>query len=151
MSSMMRRLLSHPGGIVKIVRSWRLVLLPAAAMLAVAAVPALAGTQWNTEMKAGGTTASRQASGSCDVTGSAGDPLAVSCAASGNATMTYAFSSTRAISGKPTFTIDASKSGSAHLKGAVKLASKHKIVVTVVVAGAGSVQLRSVSVGYYTS
>jgi hypothetical protein len=118
-------------------------------VFAVMAGSALAATTWHTQMKDGSATLSRSASKCTVGAGSAGGSLRVTCKAGGKATLRYVFTAGKAIMGTPSSSVDALSSGSASAKSSAKVSGK-SLYVTVTVAGAGSVQVSSVGVGYYT-
>ena len=113
---------------------------------------ALAATQqlWNPDNKDGSETASRSQNGLCKFSADTTGKLQISCVAGGSATVTYLFTSSNVISGTPTYNLDASRTSGVKLRSSVNVKSNDRIYIRVKVSGAGTTQLRSVSVGYYT-
>jgi hypothetical protein len=124
---------------------FRRTILLATVGLALAATPALADCQWQSQMKQGTATASR-ALGACTVrAGSHAGSLRVTCPSHHSASLTYLFAGTHKVYGHARVGIDAW--GSAKLSSAIK-ASSSSIQVTLTVS-AGTTQVDSVSVCYY--
>ena len=114
--------------------------------LAVTAAPALAAMQWNSAMKDGTATKSRTSNGKCSFgAGSEQGWLQIRCSAGGKATVTYQFTSSRSITGTPTFSVDPA----AGTVGRLTVGGK-TLTLKLTVSGAHTIQVHSVSVGYYT-
>ena len=119
----------------------------ALAGLVLAASPALADSNWNSQMKNATATASRSAGGCTIKPGWDQGDLLVTCDRKHTATLTYLFPIGHSkVKGTPTAGV--SFSGGATVHRSVKV-SKDSLRVTVTVT-AGAADLSSVSVGYYT-
>jgi hypothetical protein len=118
-------------------------------VFALMAGSAFAATTWHTQMKDGSATASRSTSKCTVGAGSASGSLRVTCKAGGKATLHYLFTSAAPVLGKASSSVDAASTGSTSVGSTVSVGVQ-SLRVTVTVAGAGSAQVSSVSVGYYT-
>jgi hypothetical protein len=126
----------------------RRIIALAMAGLAVAAPPALASPHWNTQLKNASATASRDA-GSCAIgAGSRAGSLLVTCADHERATLVYVFSTKHHVQGRPTWSVSANRWSWGVWSSATT--SGKTIRVTVTLYGDVSMQLNSVSVGYYS-
>jgi hypothetical protein len=113
--------------------------------LALAASPALADCQWHSQMKQGTATTSRDVGTGCSVRpGYHWGSLLVTCSPHHHASLTYLFPGK--VYGHARVGVDAW--GWAKVSNVVK-ASSSSIQVTLTVAGPGTTQVDSVSVGYY--
>jgi hypothetical protein len=117
----------------------------ALAGLAVTAPPALAWGHWHSQMKSGSATASRAGGGCTIAAGSHRGSLAVDCRGNHTAQLTYTFSTSHPVQGRPIGGVDAY--GFAHVSRSAKVTGK-AIRVTVRISG-GWAQVDLVSVGYY--
>jgi hypothetical protein len=125
----------------------RRMIVLALAGIAVSAPPALASLHWNSQMKHGSATASRKAGGCTFAAGSQVGSLLVTCGTHEYAKLTYVFSSSKTVQGKATRAV--SRTGRAGVQSTVSVKGT-LLTVTVTVSGAGSAQVNTVSVGYYT-
>jgi hypothetical protein len=117
----------------------------ALAGLAMAAPPALGSPpHWNSQVKNGAATASRDGDGCTFDAGSATGALTVSCARHRSATLVYVFTTRHSVWGTATDAI--SGYGWGHVWGSVT-ASGRSLRLTVTVRG--DVTLKTVSVEYY--
>lgn len=117
--------------------------------LVVTAGQAFAATTWHTQMKDGSATASRSSSKCAVAAGAVDGSLRVTCKGSARAKLRYVFSTSQPIMGTPSASVDTVATGSADATSRVNVNGK-SLRVTVVVTGSGSVQINSVSAGYYT-
>jgi hypothetical protein len=119
----------------------------ALAGLAVAAPPALASPHWNSQVKNGSATASRDAGGCSIGAGSQAGSLLVTCSDHERASLVYVFSTRHSVAGRPTYSIGST--GHAGVWGSARVIG-NSVRVTVTVCGDGGAQLNTVSVGYYS-